>query len=77
MLDCACEAGVRVKTCCAGRVSWVHAGHIQKETKDEKTGKVVPGKNVIDGDYASHGVYFLVRRHISINVNDSFAPAWI
>jgi hypothetical protein len=49
-----------------GGLFCVHAGHVQKETKDEKTGKMVPGKNVIDGDYASHGAYFLVRRQINL-----------
>jgi hypothetical protein len=39
------------------------AGHIQEETKDERTGAIVPGKNVIDGDYASHAIYFVVRTH--------------
>ena len=59
-----CDSGTGLRLICAVRLysPRVYAGHVHEETKDEATGKMIPGKNVIDGDYASHGIYFVVRQ---------------
>lgn len=56
----------------------IRYGHIQEETQDERTGAIVPGKNVIDGDYASHAIYFVVCSFRSVGLwSSSMGVQWM